>query len=143
MVSKSLMLVILFVIAFGIDTNNAKDKSYRCPCECIELLTGAYDAIMEVSYCDFQGVWEAPQGLKDQFEDLQNWCSKRNKPLKSKTPEIIEEMLETINKAIVGESQTINGKTIVINDPAPDCAIEALLNLQNLLLYGCPVQIIN
>lgn len=134
------MLVVVFIPALEISTSIVKNKSYKCPCECIESVADAIDKVMATTQCDLCSVWEAPRDLEDQFENLQNWCNSTDKPSKAKTPEIIEEMLETIHKTIVGESQTINGETIVITVPAPDCAIEALLNLQTLLLYGCPKQ---
>ncbi len=142
MILKSLMLIMVFILAFEINTCPAKEKPYRCPCDCIDLVADAVDVIMATSFCDLYGRWEAPDELKDQLENLQNWCSAENKPLKSNATEMVEDMLETIHKTIVGESHTLNGKTVVVKEPAPDCAIEALLNLQSLLLYGCPKQII-
>lgn len=142
MFRQTLMLVMVFIMAFETNTSSAKDKSYRCPCDCIDLIAEAVNAIMLISYCDLSGVWEAPHDLEGQLENLQNWCSKKNKPLKSNASELVEEMLETIHITIVGKSHTLNGKTVVVSEPAPDCAIEELLNLQNLLLYGSPKQVI-
>ena len=142
MILKSLMLVMVFIPALEINTSIAKNKSYKCPCECIESVSEAVDEVMASSHCDLCGVWEAPNDLEDQFENLQSWCNSTDRPSKVKAPDIIEEMLETIHKTIVGESKTTNGETTVITEPAPDCAIEALLNLQTLLLYGCPKQTI-
>jgi len=136
------MLSMVFILAFGINTSSAKDEPYKCPCNCIDLVERSVDDVLEISYCDFNGKWEAPEDLINQLEDLKNWCNTSLKPVKSKSPEKIELMLETIYLAIVGESTEIEGETVEISEPAPDCAVEALLNLQNLLLYGCPKQII-
>ena len=136
------MLSMVFILAFGIITSSAKDEPYKCPCNCIDLVAKSVDEVLEISYCDFNGKWEAPEELKNQLEEFQNWCTSSVKPGKSKSPEKIGLMLETIYLAIVGDSEEIDGETVEISEPAPDCAVEALLNLQNLLLYGCPKQII-
>ena len=142
MIYKSLMLSMVFILAFGINTGAAKDEPYKCICNCTELVSKSVDAVLEISNCDFYGQWKAPEDLIDQLENLQNWCTNSRKPVKSKSPDLIDDMLETIYLTIMGESYEVNGKTEVISEPAPDCAIEALLNLQNLLLYGCPTQVI-
>ena len=135
------MLVVVFIMAFEINTSAVKDKPYKCPCECIGLVEDAVNDVLTSSSCDFYSFWEVPKNLEDQLDDLKKACQKSNKRDKEKTSEIVEEMLETINISIVGESQILNGKTTVVNEPAPDCAIKALLNLQSVLLYGCSVQL--
>jgi len=136
------MLTMVFVLAFGIDTINAQDKHCQCPCDCIKLVEDAVKAVMETSYCDLYGFWKIPDDLDVHLKKLQNWCETVDVSLKSDFPDSVDDMLETIHYAIEGKSYTLNDVTFVVQEPAPDCAIEALLHLQTLLLYGCPVQII-
>ena len=133
----------VFVLTIGINTTKSKEKPSDCPCDCTELLADAVNDVLTISNCDLYGLWEAPEALNDDLKKLKNCCETLNKSFKSEFPDIVDGMLETIHKAIEGESYTSDaGATIIVTGPAPDCAMEALLNLQTLLVYGCPVQII-
>ena len=132
----------VFVLALGINTAKSKEKTSECPCDCLNLLSEAVEAVKTSASCDLYGFWEAPENLTKQLENIQDWCTEKNKPLKGKTNGNFEELLEAIREAIEGKSNKLDDGTVVVLEPAPDCAMEALLNLQTLLLYGCPVQVI-
>ena len=81
---KSLMHVMVFIMAFEINTTIAKDKPCKCPCDCIELALDAVNEVMAINYCDLCGLWEVPEKLKDQLGNLQNFCGTLNKHPKLK-----------------------------------------------------------
>ena len=132
----------VFVLAFGMNTAKSKEKIAECPCDCLNLLSEAVEAVVSSTSCDLYGFWEAPEDLMKQLENIQLLCTEKNKPSGSKTNGNFDEVLETIREIIKGKSNTMDDGTVVVLEPAPDCAMEALLNLQTLLLYGCPVQVI-
>jgi hypothetical protein len=134
MIYKTLFLV-SFAIFFGMNTSLAQEE----PCNCIDEISAAVENVMATSGCDEATLWEAPKALKVHLAKLQNWCGVQNKPLKSKIPNIVEGMLETIQDAYAGEFFTdpISGEVIVIQEPAPECALEALAALEIILLNGC------
>jgi|GEM_PF-6366947 len=133
MIYKTLSLV-MFTMFFGMNISTAQVG----PCSCIDEITVAVDNVMATTGCDEGLLWEAPNALKVHLEKLQNWCGDQNKPLKSKVPNIVEGMLETIQDAYEGETFTdpLTGEVFVIHYPAPECALEALGALEDILL-GC------
>ena len=134
MIYKTLILL-LFAIFFGMSTGLAQTE----PCNCINEISAAVENVMATSGCDEEMLWEAPKSLKVHLAMLQNWCGEKKKPLKSKIPNIVNGMLETIQDAYNGEFSTdpLTGEVIVIQLPAPDCALEALTALESILLNGC------
>ena len=140
MIYKIFTLTVMFILALGVNQSKAQDEPCNCPCDCIDAITDAVNAVMETSWCDADQLWEAPHSLEVQLKKLQNWCGGQNKPLKSKIPNIVQAMLEIIEDAYAGESYTdpLSGEVIVVSIPAPDCAMPALEALQSLLEDGCP-----
>lgn len=136
MIYKTLSLVVMFVLAVGINKSVAQAE----PCPCIDDIASAVDAVMQTSGCE-ETLWEAPHALEVHLAKLQNWCSAEpTKPLKSKELNIVEAMLETIQDAYEGESiPVLDGEPIWIHIPAPDCALEALTALEDVLVNGCAV----
>ena len=128
------MLVDAFTLMIGIGNVKAQ-------CECIDDIATAVEAVMATDACDADMLWEAPHSLEVHLKKLQNWCGDMNKPLKSKVPNIVEGMLETIQEAYEGEIYVdpLTGTEIVVHVPAPECAIPALQALENLLM-ACPVE---
>ena len=134
MIYKTLILV-SFAIFFGMNTALAQEE----PCICIDEISAAVENVMATSGCDEAMSWGAPKALQVHLAKLQNWCGAQNKPLKSKIPNIVEGMLETIQDAYVGEFFTdpLSGDVSVVQEPAPECALEALAALESILLNGC------
>jgi hypothetical protein len=133
MIYKTLSLL-MFTMFFGMNISTAQEG----PCSCIDEIVVAVDNVMATTGCDEALLWEAPYALKVHLEKLQNWCGDQNKPLKSKIPNIVEGMLETIQDAYAGEYFTdiLTGELWVISYPAPECAWEALAALEDILM-GC------
>ena len=138
MIYKSLSFLVLLVFLMGANQIKAQEDV----CACIDEVSAAVDAVMANSGCDTDGLWEAPHALEVHLKKLQNWCGPQDKPLKSKVPNIVEGMLETIQEAIDGEyiEDPLTGEVIWIQVPAPDCALDALSNLESLLMYGCAAE---
>ena len=134
MIYKPFFLIVMFALFIGVNNTSAQ-------CECIGDIETAVADVMATSFCDDDGLWEAPHALEVHLKKLQNWCGDKKKPLKSKVPNIVEGMLETIDEAFAGEGypNPLNpDETIWIHIPAPPCATGALTTLQGLLLNGCP-----
>ncbi|WP_340113929.1 hypothetical protein [Maribellus mangrovi] len=130
---KTFMLVVAFSLMIGL--GNAKAQ-----CECIDDIATAVEEVMATDACDAEMMWEAPHALEVHLKKLQNWCGDQHKPLKSKVPNIVAGMLETIQDAYEGEVYVdpLTGMEIVVHIPAPECAIPALQALED-LLTACPV----
>lgn len=140
MIYKSLSIFTLFVLLIGTNTTYAQDEPCDCACDCIEAIETAVADVMATSGCDADLLWEAPHALEVHLKKLQNWCGPKEKPLKSKIPNIVEGMLGTIEDAYAGEYYTdLDGNVVWTEIPAPDCAISALDALKDLLENGCPV----
>lgn len=131
MIYKNFALLMLTMF-FGVNISTAQAES----CNSIVEIEAAVAAVMETSGCDDAMLWEAPNALNVHLAKLQNWCGNQRKPLKSKVPNIVQGMLETIQDAYEGEYFTdpISGELVVVQMPAPDCALEALGQLEELLL---------
>lgn len=138
MIYKSLGFLMMFVLMMGTSKIHAQED----PCVCVAEIETAVGAVMATSGCDADMLWEAPHALEVHLKKLQNWCGAQEKPLKSKVPNIVEGMLETIEDAIAGESfvDPLSGETIWLNLPAPECALEALNSLQWVLENGCAAE---
>lgn len=125
------------MLVFLLSANQSKAQNDVCGC--IDEISAAVDEVMATSGCDDGMMWEAPHALEVHLAKLENWCGPKNKPLKSKVPNIVEGMLETIEEAIEGEMYVnpLTGEEIWTEMPAPGCAMEKLSALQSLLENGC------
>jgi len=140
MIYKPLSLLTLLVFLLGTNVSFAQEEPCDCACDCIGAIEEAVTEVMSTSGCDEDLLWEAPHALEVHLKKLQNWCGPKDKPLKSKVPNIVQGMLETIEDAYAGESylDPITGLSVVVHVPAPDCALPALGALEDLLELGCP-----
>ena len=120
MIYKTLTLVVMFILFLGVNNSNAQVTF----CDIEEAVGDVYEAADGVD-------WNVGNGLNVHLAKLDDWCPGPGK--KSKIPNILEGMEETVLCALAGEEEIIDGLPVWVDTPEE---VKVALEILGALLEG-------